>query len=115
MGSNPAEPDIGFTSLVRRAYSKDMVELFEHGDAVERLLSHPGFRIVASLVQREIDQLDQTLNGQLLATRADYARLTGRRSGLAGFEAMATALVAEAEKTRTEQERKHETTAGSVA
>lgn len=113
MGSNP-EPDISFTNLVRRAYDKNMVELFEHGEAVERLLAHPGFEIVASLVQREIDQVDQTLNGQLLATRAEYGRLTGRRAGLAGFEAAAVALVAKANDTRAEQERKHEAAAGSV-
>lgn len=115
MGFQSIVPDTGFVNLTRDAYKGDMTKLFEDGDAVERLLAHPGMEIVTRLVALEADGLDATLNGRLLDSRAEYARLTGRRGGLGGFLAAAYAIVAEASKKRDEQARKHESTAGSVA
>lgn len=115
MGFQSDRPDTGFVNLTRDAYKGDMTTLFEHGEVVERLLAHPGWEIVAQLVAAEADGLDAKVQGQLLDSRAEYARLTGRRGGLGGFEAAARAIVAEASKKRDEQARRHEATAESGA
>lgn len=115
VGFQSVVPDVGFVNLARDAYKGDMTTLFDDGEAVERLLSQPGMEIVARLVALEVESLDAMLNGRLLDSRAEYARLTGRRGGLGGFLAAAHAIVAEASKKREEQARKHEATAGSVA
>lgn len=92
-----------------------MTSLFEDAAAVDQLLRHPGFEIIGRLVAADVAEIDSTLNGRLLDTHAEYARLTGRRGGLGIFEATAHALVAEAEKVKDEQARKHESTSEHVA
>jgi hypothetical protein len=98
-----------YTNLVRGEYLPGrMTELFDVGEDVRNLMQHPGWAHVSRLVSLEAAGLDAKLDGELLATRAEYARLTGRRSGLRGFEEAAHAIVAVSDRTLAEQTRKYE-------
>jgi hypothetical protein len=113
VGSNQkAEP--GLTNLTRSLYQGDMLGLFNAAEDVESLLSHPGWAHVTSLIEAELRGLDERLDGQLLDTRSDYARLTGRRSGLKALTEAARAIVSEAARQREQQRRKHEGAAETV-
>jgi hypothetical protein len=114
VGSNHDRPEPGFTSLVRALYKGDFLGLSDAGEEVESLLSHPGWTRVSAVLEADMRGLDERLDGQLLATRSDYARLTGRRHGLRAMTEAARAIVSEAARQREEQQRKHERTAGPV-
>lgn len=85
-----------------------MQRLFADGEAVERLLNHPGLAPVLRLIEAQREADLRTLTGRLLASKSEYARLTGRLDGLDAFTSAAHAIVAHAQKTLAEQQRKHE-------
>lgn len=95
-------------------FANDLQGLFQAGEDVEALLAHPGWTHVASLIDLEVRGLDEKLDGPLLATRSEYARLTGRRNGLRAMAEAARAIVSHAAAKREEQQRKHERAAGSA-
>lgn len=106
------EPE--YVALVKRALP-DLESLFQAGDDVMALMLHPGWTHITRLLDASVADIDARLDGNLLDSRAEYARAHGRRNGLSALPHLARAIVAEAERRRREQERKHEATAGSVA
>lgn len=106
MGSNP-RPDPAFVNLTRNVFH-DLDTLFEAGEAVQALQSHPGWAYLSRLIEAEIDDVDLKLDGRLLDTRADYAHAHGRRGGLKALAEAARAIVSEADRKLAEQQRIHE-------
>ncbi len=102
---SPREPS--FTNLVGDVYTS-LDELTHAGEAVLALVESEGWSHVVRMVEAERAKIDAKLDGELLATRADYARETGRRRGLYGFIAAAESIVAVSEKRLAEQRSKHE-------
>ncbi len=102
---SPREPS--FTNLVSDVFPS-FDELTSAGEAVSALMETEGWSHVVRLVEAERARIDARLDGELLATRADYARETGRRRGLYGFTAAATAIVDVSVKRLAEQRSKHE-------
>lgn len=109
-----SRPEPEFTALVRRTFP-DLESLFEAGDDALGLLGHPGWDHVTRLIDAAVADIDVRLDGQLLDSRAEYARAHGRRSGLLATREVVRALVNEANRKRREQARKHEATAEPVA
>lgn len=91
-----------------------MIGLFAAGEAVESLIAQEGWTHVVRLVEMQVADLDRALDGRLLDSRSEYARLHGQRSALRGFMEAAHAIVAEAARRRVEQERRHERVAEST-
>lgn len=108
MGSKSSiRPEPEFTALVRRALP-DLEELFQAGDDTLALLGHPGWHLLTRLLDASVADIDARLDGNLLDSRAEYARAHGRRSGLLAVMELARAIVNESNHRRTEQSRKHE-------
>lgn len=85
-----------------------LAELFAAGEDVESLQAHPGWTHVCRLVDAEIALIDTRLDGPPLESRAAYAHLLARRSGLNGFRAAAEAIRSRAALRRAQQQAKHE-------
>lgn len=107
MGFQSERPDPSFTNLVGEAFG-DLDALFSAGDAVGELIAHPGWACLTRLVGLRVAGLDAALDGRLLESRAEYARLTGQRSGVRAVEEAAHAIVAVADRERAKQQRKYE-------
>jgi hypothetical protein len=110
VGSNPERSEPEFSNHVRRIYSS-LDELFEAGEAVRSLVTHPGWVHISRLIEEKIAEIDFSLDGRLLATRSEYAHQHGQRHGLRAMQQAADAIVAVAERKRREQQAKHEGTA----
>lgn len=102
MGSN-----LGLSAHVKRAYADDMLGLFDAGEAVEAVLAHPGWAAVEAVVQREIEELEATLDERLYS-RAEYAQKHGRLFGLRAMRAAADAIVGHARSVLEREQAKHE-------
>jgi hypothetical protein len=114
VGSSSPRPEPIYTNLARDAWERDLTGLFAAGEAVEALTGQEGWTHIVRLVEMQVADLDQKLDGRLLDSRSEYARLHGQRSALRGFMEAAHAIVAEAARKRVEQERKHERVAEST-
>jgi hypothetical protein len=107
-------PNPRYTRHVDALYGDGLVQLFEAAETVEKMLEHPGVRIVAAILDRERGVSDDALDGsEKPLEQAEYAFAHGRRGGLRAFLQAADALVARAAKRRQEQAEKHESGAES--
>lgn len=101
-------PNPRYTRHVDAMYPQ-LEDLFAAADAVDSLSQHPGVGIVAGILGREMEHIDLTLDGtEVPLHQSEYAFAHGRRGGLRAFQQAAVALVARADKRRTEQAQKHE-------
>lgn len=107
-------PEPEFIAQAKRVYP-DLESLFDAGEHVANLMSHPGWNLLARVLEASMADIDARLDGQLLATRSDYAREHGKRAGLRAMTEAARAIVGEAERQRAKQQAKYEVTAESVA
>lgn len=84
--------------------------MFHAGEAVEDLLSHPGWKVVQDLLQAEVDTVDKRLDADRVVppSRAEYAAAHGRRGGLLTARTAAGTVLARYRSTLAEQQRKHE-------
>jgi hypothetical protein len=84
-------------------------ELFEAGDLVSSLMVHEGWLHVTRLIEFEINEIDNTLDGrQEPLTQAQYAHWHGRRDGLRAMQRAADAIVVRAQREYERQRAKHE-------
>jgi hypothetical protein len=84
-------------------------ELFEAGDAVSALLTHPGWLHVTRLLEYEIATIDSGLDEpHTPLTQAEYAIGHGRRDGLRAAQKAADAVILVAAREYDRQRAKHE-------
>ena len=83
-------------------------DLFAAGEAVEGLLSHPGWAHVARLIEAEAAAVEAKMDGRLLESRAEYAFAHGRLGGLKAAASAAAAIRSRAALRLEQQQRKHE-------
>jgi hypothetical protein len=100
-----AEPE--YVSLTRRAFP-GLNALFDAGEDVRQLMTHPGWAHVTGLIDLALADADAVLDGRLLDSRADYARAHGRRHGLRSMQQAAHAIVSESDRKLAEQRKKYE-------
>lgn len=79
-------------------------ELFRAGEAVEDMLSHPGWIVVQSLLAREEAGIDARLNGPRVLGHVEYAHMHGQLRGLSAAADAAQALRDRYVTVRAEQE-----------
>jgi hypothetical protein len=106
-----ADPTYGHH--VREEFS-DLERLFLAGEAAEDLLAHPGWRVVMSLLDREIETLDGRLDGHKPLTLEEYAHMHGQRRGLTAARTAAREVVDRCVAEREAQSRRHEGAGESV-
>jgi hypothetical protein len=96
-----------FTRHVREEWpTEKLPELLEQAEAVERLLSQPGWQAVQRILDREIATIDRTLDTGLPKEAAAYAKEHGRRGALRSFDEAAWAIVEEANRQRQNAEQR---------
>src|SRR5689334_21046341 len=103
-----AKPE--YTALTRRAFPQ-LLDLFAAGEEVKSLVTHPGWASIMRLLDLAASDLDATLDGRLLDSRAAYAQAHGKRAALMAARDAADAIVAEASRKLREQDRIDEATA----
>jgi len=79
-------------------------ELSEEAEAVERVLSHPGWYAVQRILDREIATIDRVLDEGPALDAASYAKAHGRRSALRAADEAARAIIVEADRQRMQAE-----------
>jgi hypothetical protein len=96
-------------ALSRHMGGWSLERTFHAGEAVEDLLSHPGWKVIDALLQAEVDTVDRRLDtDRPLDSRADYAAAHGRRGGLLAARSAAGTVLARYRDRLAEQQRKHE-------
>lgn len=84
-------------------------QLFTAAEAVQSLSEHHGWQVLLSLIDGEVANIDKALDAdRVLDSKAEYARLLGRRGGLRAVPGLAQALIEKAESELEAQRRKHE-------
>lgn len=84
------------------------------GEAVESLVTHPGWAHVQRLVEAEIAEIDRALDaGDEPLTQAQYAIRHGRRGGLLASRDAAETILARYRAALEHQRAKHENPAES--
>jgi HD-like signal output (HDOD) protein len=84
---------------------EQLPELIEAAEAVERLVAHPGYEVVRSVIEREVATIDRELDSGPSKEAADYAKQHGRRGALTAFDDAAKAIIGTAalERRRAEE------------
>jgi hypothetical protein len=86
-----------------------MEGLLEAGEAVESLLSHPGWLALQTLIAAERSVIDRDLDRTSIPlSQAEYALAHGRRDGLSSADEAATALIGRYQSTLRTQQLRHE-------
>jgi hypothetical protein len=87
---------------------KSYEELFAAAEAVESLLSQPGWAHVMRLLDAEAEAVSATADGRLLESRAEYAYAHGRMGGLRAVKLAAQAILDRSALRLEQQQAKHE-------
>lgn len=91
----------------------DLRELSDSADAVDRLVSEPGFIAVQALIDAEVEAIDRKLDHAPLQEATEYAHAHGRRGALLAFKDGMAAIRERADERIKEDEA--ETAAGESA
>jgi hypothetical protein len=101
--------EVTVNALSRHMNGWSLERIFHAGEAVEDLLSHPGWEVIDGLLQAEVDTVDKRLDtDRPLDSRAEYAAAHGRRGGLLAARRAAGTVLARYRDRLAEQQRKHE-------
>jgi hypothetical protein len=102
------------TRHIQRRYVT-LEQLTEAADAVEGLLAHKGWGVLADLLGDEISTIENALDDGPPISQAEYAYAHGRKGGLKAAKAAAELLIARATVKLEEQRQKHEQEAAGSA
>lgn len=102
-------------ALTRHFDGLTLERLLSDAEAVQGLAGHPGWTVLAGLLDAEVALIDRKLDGGLLESRAEYAAAHGRRGGLRAAQQFIEALTARADARLAEQRAKHEGDAAEPA
>lgn len=100
--------DPRWTGHVNRVFADNLEELLAAAEAVESLLTHPGWTHLSRLLDAEAEQVSAVTDGRLLESRADYAFAHGRMGGIRSITLAAEAILERAQHKLAEQQSKHE-------
>jgi hypothetical protein len=78
--------------------SEDLPGLLEAAEAVEGVVTHPGWDAIQEVISREIATIDRELDFGSAKDAAEYAKAHGRRSALRSADEAAKAIIGEAKR-----------------
>jgi hypothetical protein len=98
--------------FTRHIDTADLQALFAKGEAVESLMSHPGWAHVREVIEAEIDTIDRRLDTGAVSgsppSRSEYAAAHGRRGGLRAVIDAPQAILLVSETELARQRARHE-------